>query len=190
MLYFAPYDPDAHGTPLPGVTVRRATSADVGACAELLSLRETGDACSWANRLTRWIDDGEPIFVAEHEGRVVGYARLSWQTPEALGGYGAPDGYYLSGMIVHPDHWRRGIGRALTLARSAWVRERGERAYFVVNATNHASMDLHRELGYRELTRDFEFPGICFSGGEGVLFGSAPSADRQDVTELRVGATR
>ena len=33
-----------------------------------------------------------------------------------------------------------------------------------------ASIDLHRQLGFVELTRDFTFPGASFEGGVGILF--------------------
>ena len=44
-------------------------------------------------------------------------------------------------------------------------------AWFVVNADNRASIDLHAPLGFREATRDFVQPGVTFSGrGQGILF--------------------
>lgn len=189
-MLFADYAPDAHGAPLDDVVVRPASAEDFDACARLLATRDGGSEASWRERLTFWSAAGEHIFVADHAGEVVGYARLSWQTPSACGGRNAPDGHYLSGMIVDPRFRRRGIGRELTRVRCAWARRHGQRAYFVVNAANRASMDLHRELGFREVTRDFDFPGITFTGGEGVLFAASPSGERQEVTEIRVGAAR
>lgn len=186
----APYAPDAHGVRLGGVTIRAVTPDDVPDCADLLRLRDAGACQRWEDRITSHLDDGEPLFLAEYAREVIGYARLSWQTPVAQGGYGAPDGYYLSGMIVHPRFRRRGVGRGLTRARTAWTKARLERAFFVVNAANRASMDLHRELGYYELTRDFSFPGVCFVGGQGVLFAHDPLRLHHQVTQLRVGAAR
>jgi len=189
-MYIAEYTPDNHGRPLPGVQVRPAVMEDLPACAVLLASRDGGTASSWLSRLRIWLEAGQLLFVAVHQGKVVGYARLAWQTPEAIGGRNVPGGYYLSGIIVAPEFRRRGIGRALTKARCAWARDRGRRTYFVVNATNHASMDLHREIGFRELTRDFDFPGVTFTGGEGVLFGADASGEWQNITQLRVVAAR
>ena len=190
-MYFADYAPDAHGAPLDQVVVRPATLSDVPGCAALLALRDGAANTDWTPRLEFWLASGQQIFVAALKGEIIGYARLAWQTPVANGGRNAPDGYYLSGIIVDPRYRRRGIGRALTEARCEWTRGRGEPTYFVVNAANRASMDLHRELGFRELTRDFDFPGVSFSGREGgVLFGAVPSRDRQQVTQLRVSAAR
>jgi ribosomal protein S18 acetylase RimI-like enzyme len=189
-MYLPEYTPDAHGAPLADVVVRLATDADLPACAALLTLRDGGTLGDWLDRLRFHLAAGEQLFVADLFGVVVGYARLSWQSPVTNGGRNLPEGHYLSGMIVDPRYRRRGIGRGLTRARIAWSRARGERAFFVVNATNRASMDLHREVGFRELTRDFDFPGITFTGGDGVLFGADASGEWQNVTELGVGAAR
>jgi len=187
-MYSSRYEPDAHGTPLDDVVVREATDADVPAAAALLALREGDADPDWETRLRFWLASDHRVFVAQRAGEIVGYARLAWQTPGANGGRNAPDGFYFSGIFVHPAHRRRGIGRALTLARAQWTAQRRERAFFVVNAANHASMDLHRELGFREVSRDFDFPGITFTGGEGVLFEADPSRQWQQVTQLRVRA--
>jgi hypothetical protein len=33
-----------------------------------------------------------------------------------------------------------------------------------------ASIALHAQLGFREVTREFSFPGLSFDGSEGILF--------------------
>jgi len=188
VLNFAEYQPDAHGVPLPELTVRRAEPADLPACAALMAEREGDDEAAWLDRLQFWALAGQQLFVATLPGRVIGCARLSWLTPGADGGRNAPDGWYLNGVVVTPGFRRRGLGRALTLARCRWVWERGGRVHFVVNARNRASMDLHREVGFREVTRDFVLPGVTFTGGEGVLFSAEASDQGQQVAELRVRA--
>jgi RimJ/RimL family protein N-acetyltransferase len=47
----------------------------------------------------------------------------------------------------------------------------GRRAYYVANSVNLASIALHARLGFVELSRDFWYPDVSFTGGEGVLFG-------------------
>jgi len=42
-------------------------------------------------------------------------------------------------------------------------------AWYFTNARNEASLRLHRELGFREVTRDFSYPGVTFEGGVGIL---------------------
>lgn len=187
MLYFAAYEPDAHGVPLEEVAVRRAEDADLPACAALMAEREGEDAATWVDRLRYWTAHGQVLFVAAWAGRVVACARLSWLTPAADGGRNAPDGWYLNGIVVTGAFRRRGLGRALTLARCRWVWEGGGCVHFVVNSGNRASMDLHREIGFREVTRDFALPGVTFTGGEGVLFAADASRQGQHVAQLRMG---
>lgn len=189
-MYLAEYDPDAHGTPLHDAVVRQAGEADLPGCAELMAEREGCAAEECRQRLAYGLEDGQPLFVAALGDAIVGFARVSWLTPAQQGGWNAPDGWYLSGVVVDKAVRRHGLGRALTRARCEWVWERHQPVHFVVNSANRASMDLHRELGFREVTRDFQLPGVTFTDGEGVLFSCDASSLAQQVTELRVGAAR
>ena len=58
----------------------------------------------------------------------------------------------------------------LTRQRLAWISERADEAYYFSNARNRVSVDLHRQLGFVEVTRDFAFPDASFEEGEGILF--------------------
>ncbi|MFV2145274.1 hypothetical protein [Isoptericola sp. G70] len=54
-------------------------------------------------------------------------------------------------------------------ARIAWIAERADRAFYVVNARNAASVALHERWGFREVARAAAFHGVTFAGGAGVL---------------------
>lgn len=186
-FYFAEYAPDAHGVPLDDVSVREGEPADIAGCGRLAALREGGDPAVWAERLERVIGPDNLLFVATAGDRMVGYGRLSWLTPQADGGRRAPDGWYLSGVVVDPSARRQGVGRALTRARCVWVWGRKQTVYYVANAGNRASIDLHREIGFYEVTRDFAMPGVTFSGeAGGVLFAATESSQGEQVVELRM----
>jgi ribosomal protein S18 acetylase RimI-like enzyme len=103
-------------------------------------------------------------------GRIVGFGRAGWIDPAGRRGFrNVPAGWYLLGVVV-VDAWRRqGIGRELTRQRLAWIAERAPAAYFVANARNRVSLDLHAALGFVEVTRDVEWPAMTFEGGTGVL---------------------
>lgn len=190
-LFFADYTPDAHGTPIDDVVVRMATERDLPECGRLAAQREGGDAGTWAERLRCSLGDRGTLLVADRNGEVLGYGKATWLTPGADGGWNAPDGWYLSGVVVDPRFRRRGLGRALTQARCAWVWERNETIYYVANSRNAASIDLHRELGFFEVARDFHLPGVTFSEpGEGVLFACRPDSRAAQVVQLRVDAAR
>jgi ribosomal protein S18 acetylase RimI-like enzyme len=104
------------------------------------------------------------LFVATVGERFAGYGRVAWFEPG-----GAPAGYYVLGLLVDPGLRRRGIGTALTRARMEWAFARGEAVWCFASARNEASLRLHSQLGFVEVTRDFAIPGVTFEGGEGVL---------------------
>lgn len=185
---FAPYQPDAHGVPLPDLTIRMACREDLPSTAALAAQREGGDLAEWAAIHSRQFDDDKRVLlVAIHHGEVIGYAWLAWLTPVAHGGRNAPDGWYLSGVVVAPAHRRRGIGRRLTQARIDWVLEREPAAHYVVSASNPASRTLHAELGFVEVTDDFVVPGVVFARHDGLLcrLDARPDAEVIDLASRR-----
>jgi len=185
---FAAFDPDAHGVPLPDVVVRPATHDDLHGCVALAAQREGGSTAEWlGNFERRFDDDSQRLFVACVGDDLVGYGRVAWLTPTADGGHGAPDGWYLSGVVVAPAMRRRGLGLRLTRARVEWVLERTSEVFYAVSASNLASRRLHESLGFRELTRDFSLPGVLFGNSDGMLCRLArrPDADVIDLDSRR-----
>jgi GNAT superfamily N-acetyltransferase len=57
------------------------------------------------------------------------------------------------GLAVHPRWRRRGIAARLTLARLEWAWSRTDVVWY-----------------FREVTRNFSYPGITFNHSPGVLF--------------------
>lgn len=156
--------------------VRPAEAGDVAGCAALACLHSGGEPPEVARRLGRELGRAErELLVAcaggDGAGPVVGYGRITWFTSGGAGGE-APSGAYLGGLVVFPAHRGRGIGTALTVARMRTVFEdHGEDCvWYFTNARNRASIALHERLGFREVTRDFWYPGVTFEGGTGVLF--------------------
>lgn len=172
MSAFAAYEP---GRPAdaaaPTVPVRRGTVDDVPGCLELVASVLGLDPVSWTRSLTASATDQERMLhVAQDAGRIVGYARSAEFAPPAdAPANAAPAGWYLLGLVVDPAYRRRGIGRALTEARMAAIAERADAVWYFANARNRASLDLHSDLGFVEVTRDFWFPDLAFDGGVSVL---------------------
>ncbi|GAB2745907.1 GNAT family N-acetyltransferase [Sinomonas soli] len=101
------------------------------------------------------------------EGTLLGYAKTHrYPTPDGA----APAGHYLGGIVVHPAARRRGVGRALTEARLAWIWERADAAYYLANARNTASIALHEGLGFRQVASGASFQAVTFDGGRGLVF--------------------
>ena len=102
---------------------------------------------------------------------IIGYGRARLFVPAAHAPADtAPRGYYLTGIFVRSDHRRLGVGTALTRSRLAWIGKHDDEAWYFANARNLGSIELHRRLGFREVTGTFSFPGVTFDGGVGVLF--------------------
>jgi ribosomal protein S18 acetylase RimI-like enzyme len=170
---FAEYRPDDDRSPAPPhLVVRPAAGAD---CASIAAIERERDievdvADADARCRTQVADPNVCLVVAVVDTEICGFGRAGRFEPAADAPIdSAPAGWYLLGLIVR-DRWRRrGIGRRLTEARLAWLAERGAEAFYFVNARNRASIDLHEGLGFREVTRDFSFPGATFDGGVGSL---------------------
>jgi ribosomal protein S18 acetylase RimI-like enzyme len=155
--------------------IRAALPTDVTGLAAIEAAREGGEVAEYASRLAKLIAHaatGEGlVLAAQHSRRLVGLAKVTHFAPTDDSATNvAPTGWYLSGMIVAQDYRRRGVGRRLTQARLSWIAERDCSAYYFANAQNGATIDLHRQFGFVELTRDFTFPGVHFDGGVGILF--------------------
>ncbi len=154
--------------------IRPACLGDLPALARITHERSGGDPEAILRALERFLAHGETgrslLLVAEAGGEVAGFgkcrlhARRRRDPPDP-----APRGWYLAGVIVDVRFRRRGIGRALTVARLRWLAERTRRVYYVANARNEASLALHARLGFEEMARGPSFHGFTFEGGEGVL---------------------
>jgi aminoglycoside 6'-N-acetyltransferase I len=142
------------------VTCRPAAEADVDRIAALQSAAYPDDTHKPIGPQLPY------LYVAEAGGDVVGYSRLRFHRKTE------PPGYYLGGVVVDPAWRRHGVGTKLTVCRieAAWAAG-ADVIYYFANARNEASIAMHRGFGFEELRRPFEFPGVTFAGGVGVLFG-------------------
>lgn len=168
---FAAYDPQAHGQPIRDLRVRELTTADCPACARILVERGGGDIAEQTSTFERWLDDAQRfVVVAERDGEVLGFGKAIWLTPVRNGGRGAPDGWYLGGVVVAP-RWRRlGVGRRLTVDRLERLSVVTDTVWYVASRRNQSSIDLHARLGFTFVTDDFIVPGVTFTGETGGLF--------------------
>lgn len=164
---FAAYQPGAGLGPVQ-VRLRGATERDVKTL-NAIQLRAGRSAHTETLRRTI-LDKDRFVVVAELDGEegaeVVGWAQTYHH---AVLTDSAPEGHYLSGVTVDPAWRRRGIAAAMTDARIAWVAERADEVFYVVNIGNRASIDLHTRWGFHEVERGPRFAGIEFSGGVGLL---------------------
>jgi L-amino acid N-acyltransferase YncA len=107
---------------------------------------EPPDAAEIARRRRAVIDGGYPYIVAEHGGRVVGYAYASAYRPRP-----AYRNTVENSVYVEPGRERQGIGRVLLTALLDACERRGFRQVVAVigDSGHEASIGLHQALGFR-----------------------------------------
>ncbi|HET9950318.1 MAG TPA: GNAT family N-acetyltransferase [Candidatus Eisenbacteria bacterium] len=181
MSEFAEYAPGARSSEEPpltgtdGLRLRPASAVDLPRLAPIAAAREgiaPERALEGFETFLAEADAGRALLLlAELGAEAIGFAKASYFTPPPGSPANvAPEGWYLSGVVVSPRHRRRGVGAALTAARLEWIDARSPRAYYFANARNRVSIDLHEGFGFVEATRDFVHPRATFEGGVGVLF--------------------
>ena len=171
MGLFEPYTPDDARPRYTRVVIREARDEDVAPVARIAQARNSGDLEKHATFLRGMLpDERHLLLVAERDGVLLAYGKASYLVfPEGSPANTAPEGWYLTGVVVVPEHRRRGVGAELTRARLAWIGRRSGAAYYCASAKNRTTHDLHAPHGFAEVTRDFSLPGVTFTGG-GILF--------------------
>lgn len=156
--------------------VRRARRDDIDTLARLAAERE-GDtvaihAASFESAIAN--AESEPtclVLAAEIASRIVGFGKARYLGARDLpAGDPAPEGWYLTGVVVDPAFRRLGAGFALTAERLRWIAEHADVAYYFANARNRVSLALHERFGFVEIARAPIIAGVTFTGGEGILF--------------------
>ena len=137
-----------------------ALEALVRAIQPVISVREVEIAMEVIND-TLSLDPADPCaystLVADQQGRIVGFASYG-QIPSAPGDY---DLYWL---VVHPEHQREGVGRALMSRVEAEVTARGGRQLRIDTSSRNdyaKARAFYLGMGYVEVGRvpDFYHPG-------------------------------
>lgn len=132
------------------VHVRPATPEDAPAVLALhrAAIRERGPTAYDDRAVAAWARRGDPddypigdpdheFLVAERDGAVAGFGDLALDEAEIVGVY------------VHPDHQRRGVGRALVERLESVARDRGHDALELVASLN--AVGFYRVLGYERV---------------------------------------
>ena len=166
-LGYASYSPRvARHLPALKVRVRSATVLDVPDI-QRLAADKGSRGVSPSSLEVAIADPQRKVVVATMDDVVVGWAKTHfWDLSDGP----AAAGHYLGGVMVASEIRRHGVGDALTSARLDWIWKRARKTWFVVNALNLASIDLHRKWGFCEVARNHRFHTTTFTGGEGILF--------------------
>jgi L-amino acid N-acyltransferase YncA len=110
-------------------------------------------------RIERVLADGYPWLVAESEGAVGGYAYASAFRTRKAYAWSCETSIY-----IHPEHHRRGVGRALYARLLRLLELQGYRsAYGGATAPNPASEGLHLAMGFEQVGY---LPRVGFKDGK------------------------
>jgi len=136
-------------------TIRPSKAGDVAAIAEIYGYHVLNGLASFellapsadeiAKRRADVIGKNFPYLVAEHEGKVVGYAYASLYRARPAYRHTLEDSVY-----IHKDYNGRGIGRLLMLALIDACEKAGARQLIAVigDSANQASIKLHTACGF------------------------------------------
>ena len=98
------------------------------------------------------------VFLAEEEGKAVGFAQCQLRRDYVEGTETSPVGY-LEGIFVEPEHRGKGVARALLACCEQWAREQGCTEFASdCELDNTQSLAFHMRLGFDEANRI-----ICFT---------------------------
>ena len=135
-------DADAMGT----IHVRAWQNAYRGVMpdAYLDGLQAEERAAMWRDRLGR--EDLPPVFVADLDGSVVGFAAFGRQPPSP----DATSGGQLHVINIDPSYWGEGIGRALLRAATEALAELFDTAVLWVAPANARARSLYESEGWTD----------------------------------------
>jgi aminoglycoside 6'-N-acetyltransferase I len=108
-------------------------------------------------------------FVVEAD-TIIGWAMARKLSPTIESAQSLPEGWYLTGLVVHPTQRRNGIGTALTEARLNWLAGQTNVIRYFTERDNKASIALHRGLGFSVSRECLCKDTLTFGQGSCVLF--------------------
>jgi ribosomal protein S18 acetylase RimI-like enzyme len=102
----------------------------------------------WASRMTETASLPMMGYVWEQDGRIIGNASLILFRDRGK------RIFLVANVATHPDHRRRGIGRALTERVMKQARDRNASAIWLhVRDDNPGAISLYQDLGFQEIAR-------------------------------------
>ena len=140
--------------------IYKAEASDARAAAELAVLMwESNTIEEMTEDLSAVIGSSQgAIFLAEEEGRPIGFAQCQLRHDYVEGTDSSPVGY-LEGILVREEYRNQGHARALLERCQQWVREQGCTEFASdCELDNETSRRFHMKVGFEEANRV-----ICFT---------------------------
>jgi GNAT superfamily N-acetyltransferase len=120
----------------------------------------------WQNDLPAWLDDSTvQLWVAEHDGNAVGFARAHRTGPPPV--YADCTEVYIDEVFVHKAHRRHGMATALVDAAAKWAATvEADRLRLSTVAANEAATAFWQTYGAAPLATIWTRPVDAESGSE------------------------
>ena len=137
------------------VTIRTAIASDAAEIAQLTTqLGYDLSEADASDRLSRiLLRPDQQFFVADVDGRAV-----AWMHVVVADYVDAEPFVAIAGLVVHRDHRRLGIGRALMDRAEVWARERGcSIVRLTSSATRRGAHRFYEALGYTNIKTQYSF---------------------------------
>ena len=98
------------------------------------------------------------VWVALKKEKIIGFSKLDYKNniindfPDLI------EGWYLTGITVHP-HWRRiGVATLLVKSRLNWLKDKTNEVFYWSNKNNKASEALHKKFGFKKIKSSINTP--------------------------------
>jgi ribosomal protein S18 acetylase RimI-like enzyme len=136
------------------------------------------DFLSWAGRVMESTSMPLAGFVWEENGKIIGNSSLVFQT------YRGQKMAMIANVATHPDHRRRGIGRALTEKALQAARQKGAKEVWLqVRHDNPTAIRIYSDLGFVERARRTTYHSRSGLSSDAAAPGAADSAAQPQSTQ-------
>ena len=164
--HYAEFLPNSHGQSEDGIEIRLAIPADANEISNI-EVNVYGEYPDPQKEVIKKIikaiksqesdESLKKTWIALKNKKIIGFSKLGFNNaiddfPDLI------EGWYLTGITIHPN-WRRvGIGKLLTKTRMTWLKNKTNEVYYWSNKDNKASELLHKFFGFKEIKSSIYAP--------------------------------
>ena len=104
------------------------------------------------------IESLRKTWVAVKNKKILGFAKVGYINTIINNFPDFIKGWYLTGVTIHPDWRRKGVGQFFVKTRLNWLKEKTDEVYYWSNKDNKASEALHKIFGFKVIKTSIYTP--------------------------------